>query len=192
MKFLGVDLAASYSAYCLLDASGQVCAQGDSFGLSDEEFIFRLKAHGSWPETLTVVEDLPHKIIYRIQVKEVCRLQGRIIDEFERDSSIEGLHFIAPQTWQIAFGVFRKGVKPTMEEAEKHGYVPPDLKEVDPRFKLDGLTGTVRSKLRETAKKLRTDYTDAFLISRWAQLTYAELGTLDVKGIQFPRVGPGR
>jgi hypothetical protein len=190
MYFLGVDLAASYSAYCVLEDSGQVCDQGDSWKISDSDFVSRLLRYGADPDCLTVVEDLPHKIIYRVQVKEVCRLQGRIINEYEDRRSVDRLHFIAPATWQLAFGVFRKGVTAALDAAERYGYSPPDLRATDHRFKLDDLHGTARSKLREAAKKIETDYTDAYLIAEWARLTYAENATLDVQGIQRPRFGP--
>ena len=56
--------------------------------------------------------------------------------------------------------------------AERLGYSPPDLVG-DPRFDADGRKP---GEARRLAKKVMSDYVDAFLIARWAMLD----GSLEV------------
>ncbi len=82
MSLLAVDLAAKLSAVCHVTPAGTVLSQADSWGRSEDDFLNYLVApwHRSNPPTAMVVEDLPHRLPFAALVKQVCRLQGRIID----------------------------------------------------------------------------------------------------------------
>lgn len=184
MRFLGVDLASRCSAYVLLGSGGQVLEQGDSFSCSEEAFVKAI-SYAAFPDVLVVAEDLPHRIPFRVSVKEVLRLQGRLIHEFESESCLDNLVWLSPAVWQQSYdGVWRQGEKGAREAAEALGYSPPNLLDCAERFPYKELKGKERTKVRGTAKKLMTDYVDAYLIAEWARQTYAEHGTLLVKGVQ--------
>jgi hypothetical protein len=60
----------------------------------------------------------------------------------------------------------------------------------DARFDLTGLSGKPRTKKREAAKKLSTDYVDAWLITRWGLDVGTHSHLADVKGVAVVRSGP--
>lgn len=164
---LGVDLASRSSAYTVV-SNGQVHAQGDSFGKSEGDFVAEvIQTAADYSVQAIAIEDLPHRIPYRIVVKEVCRLQGRLTHEAKRNYLWDQIFFIQPALWQQSYeGVWRGGEKGARAAAEELGYFPPDLIS-DPRFELEGMKGKERTKRRNLAKKLMTDYTDSFLISHY-------------------------
>jgi hypothetical protein len=93
VTILAVDLAAKYSAACLMADDYTVIDQFDSWQISEDVFIRRLTApwlmpnfdNDDPPPTSMVIEDLPHGLQYSTLVKTVCRLQGRIYHEMARD-----------------------------------------------------------------------------------------------------------
>jgi len=194
MRFLGIDLASRCSAYVLLDSEGHVLEQGDSYGISEWDFVDKIKEAGEifssfGPESRyfvnIVIEDLPHRVPFRVSVKEVLRLQGRLIHEIDGYGELDRVFWLPPAVWQRSYdGVWRKGVAGAREAAASLGYEPPDLLSDDVRFPYKELKGKERTKIREAAKKLMTDYVDAYLIAEWARRTHIEHGTLLVKGVQ--------
>lgn len=189
LSFLGVDLAASSSAWCLLNDTTWLVAQGDSWGMDDGVFVQTLLDRMD-QDTYMIVEDLPHHIPYRVQVKDVLRLHGRILDGAEKAGCGDRVVFVDPAAWQRSYeGVFRKGPVGAASVALSRGYQPPDLS-ADPRFALTGLKGRERARRRDGAKKLLTDYVDAFLIASFALGTYLRSGHLVHPGLSLPRKGP--
>jgi hypothetical protein len=66
---------------------------------------------------------------------------------------------------------------------EVYGYAAPNLLR-DFAYTYDKLKGKERQDARLALKKIATDYVDAYLISRWAEAVYADLGTIDVNTTQ--------
>jgi hypothetical protein len=186
MDVLGIDLASKQSAWNLMQADGQVYAQGDSYGINESHFVNRLIDTAVDSDVAAIViEDLPHRLPFASLVKTVCRMQGRIVQLADDNRVLDRIIFIPPALWQRTFdGVWRGKEVGALAAANKLGYEPPDLLANDPRFELEGLHGKPRAKVRNAAKKSQSDYVDAFLISTWAQNTWAEQATLDVKSTQ--------
>ena len=195
MNYLGVDLASRCSAYVLLDGTGKVQAQGDSYGISEKDFISRLVEYGKLEEadnsdTIVAIEDLPHRIPYRISVKEVCRMQGRIVQQADAYGTLSRIMFVQPAAWQRSFeGVWKGGVNGARNAAEELGFSAPDLLDDGGHVPFHNLKGKERTKLRNTAKKLMTDYNDAFLLAHWAMQTWQEHGTLMIGAVQKYHTG---
>lgn len=185
MIVLAVDLAASMSAWCVMD-DGQVCHQDDSFGRSESEVISRLaQCAESFDVEHIVVEDLPHRLPFASLVKAVCRMQGRFVHELSQRGLLDKLIFVPPALWQRYFpGVWRQGAAGAQAVAESKGYQAPDLRANDPRFSVEGLSGKERASRRAADRKISTDYVDAFLIGMWATEVWDEHGTLDVPQTQ--------
>lgn len=175
MLILAVDLAAKYSAACLMDGQDQVVDQFDSWQLSQNLFLHQVTACAQQRKpAAVVVEDLPHGLAYTTVVKTVCRIQGRMIDKFARHDSEDDLLFLAPATWRHHYAGLKRGTGPTavVPVAAQHGYTPPDL----------SLRALREKGGKAIARKVATDYCSAYLIARWAHDIHAELGTLDVVG----------
>lgn len=160
---LGVDLASRYSAAVLWDAQGgQVVTEFDSVGQDAASWVDLLcgVARGLAKPTV-VVEDVPPRIQWAGPVKRVCRLQGRILQALP-DTPV---WFVPPAIWQRTFeGVWRGKEDGAAAAAERLDYHPPQLVG-DPRFEPLGKTPSERKRL---AKKVMSDYVDAFLIAHWA------------------------
>jgi hypothetical protein len=180
VSLVAVDLAAKFSAACWLSDQRQVLSQWDSWQHSETTFIDFITS--PWAEGLPMpqallVEDLPHGVGYRTLVKDVCRLQGRIVERMDAFGCSENVVFVQPYAWRNAFPELRKkggGAPALVTTAGEHGYVPPDL-----RYRLRGEKGE-----KATARKIQTDYCAAFLIAWWAMSCWYEYGTLDVPGTQ--------
>lgn len=167
MPLLAVDLAARYSAYCLLADDGTVLAQGSSAGMTETDFIDTLARYfePAVPDAdlpiAMIVEDLPHGVAYRTVVKSVCRLQGRLYERMHAYGRHSRLWFVQPQVWrkhhQMKNGTGPEAVIPV---AAALGYQPPD-----------GIQGG-----KPLVRKIRTDYCAAFLIGRWALHYLSNLG----------------
>lgn len=185
MLIVGVDLASRFSAYVGLGSSREVYFEGDSQGLSEGDFVSRLLGYASLyssepytEEIWIVVEDLPHCIPYRVQVKEVSRLQGRLVHEAKYYGLFDRILFIPPATWQRSYeGVFRQGASGARDAAANLGYEPPDLLDGNERFPFQELKGKERTKIRNAAKKVMTDYVDAFLIANYIHDRIEEAGS---------------
>lgn len=177
MTVLAVDLAAKYSAVCVMDHDRTVIAQWDSWGMTEDEFITSIV--DAWdfyidtelrPDVL-VIEDLPHGLGYSGVIKTVCRMQGRIVEAMHRAGwGYDDVIFAAPAAWRAHFGVKRgTGVEAVFAAAAKLGYCPPDLTQ---RAKGNG--GRTR------AQKVASDYCSAFCIAHWAVDMNKAHGTYDV------------
>lgn len=175
---LAVDLAAKFSAACLMDENYTVLAEYDSWDRSEESFVNKLCSHWMFEDeapVLMVVEDLPHGLNYSTLVKSVCRLQGRIIQQMgetiEGDSS--DILFLAPNTWRAHYEGMERGTgwQAVFPVSERLGYQHPDL-----MARAKGNGGKTR------ATKVASDYCSAYLIARWAIDTFKEHNTFDVPG----------
>jgi len=191
MLYLGVDLASRSSAFVGVGDEGEVIVMGDSYGKTETDFVHELIATAAeyrlvYGSFVLAVEDLPHHIPYRISVKEVCRIQGRIAHHANYYGMLSQLVFVPPATWQRSYdGVFRQGAKGARAAAEELGYTPPDLV-ADERFDIMSYSGKERTKRRNAAKKMMTDYDDAFLIARWARNEYLETDvSFPIPTVQF-------
>lgn len=178
MTVLAVDLAAKYSAVCLMDEDYTVIKQYDSWQITEDQFVVALAAHWFFADTppdVMVVEDLPHGLNYTTLVKAVCRLQGRIIQAMDDmpEGGPEEMLFVAPNTWRAHYSGMERGTgaAAVFPVSQRFGYAPPDLLE---RAKGNG--GPSR------AKKVASDYCSAYLIARWAIDAKNEFGTYDVPG----------
>lgn len=183
MTVLAVDLAAKYSAVCLMDDDYTVLHQFDSFGITEEEFIYLVV--GPWlfpnregrplPQRL-VIEDLPHGLGYTKLVKAVCRLQGRIVQAMHEayNGRVEDIVFVSPAQWRSHYPAMKRGTgsKISVPVAAQYGYTPP----ADLPARTKGKGGPSR------ADKIATDYCAAYLIARWAVDTNRLHGTYDVPG----------
>lgn len=173
---LAVDLAAVYSAACLMTARGELTWQIDSWGVSEDTFISALVAPWSGSDILSpqamIIEDLPHRLPFSGLVKRVSRLQGRIIDRMSRLGMADRILFVPPAEWRKAFdGLGRgTGAGAVVPVAARLGYHPPDMTE---RW--------LKTGDRATGRKVQTDYCSAYLIGRWATYTYATTGVFDTK-----------
>lgn len=179
---LAVDLAARYSAACLMRDDYLVISQFDSWrAVSEDDFVLRLAS--PWmagvsyktPDVM-VIEDLPHGLSYTKTIKKVCRLQGRIAQAMydTTDGDVSDILFVSPATWRAHYPAAKRGTGPEIvfPITEAFGYLPPaDLLE-----QAKGNGGPSR------ARKVASDYCSAYLIARWAFDTQAEHGTLDVPG----------
>jgi hypothetical protein len=173
---LAVDLAAKYSAACVMDDNYQVLWQLDSWDQTEDRFIYLLT---SWwlrrdaPEVM-VVEDLPHGLKYSTLVKTVCRIQGRIVQAMSEttDGDWNDMVFVAPATWRAHFELKRgTGAEAVFPASAALGYTPPDL-----TARAKGNGGKTR------ATKVASDYCSAYLIARWAVDMKKTHDTYDVAG----------
>lgn len=174
MTVLAVDLAAKYSAACLMDEDYQVINEFDSWGRSEDAFIFELVDRYANRHNVMVVEDLPHGLRYSTLIKTVCRLQGRIYDRLQwRTGRGDTILYVAPAEWRRTFPGMERGTGPeaVTPVSATFGYQPPDLSE---RAKVKGG--------KAIARKVATDYCSAYLIARWAIDTKKKHGTYDVTG----------
>lgn len=187
---LAVDLAARFSAGIVLDDDREVRLQFDSwrrdaFGTS--EMVAEL-ARVFDPDVI-VIEDVPYGISQQFMIKPVLRHQGILIAALWRCGFAERTVFVAPATWQRAMGVFpprksteKQKVALAAEAALGLGYTPPDLFETHARE--IPAKGPERTKIRTLLHKATTDYVDAYLIARWADVMLAEGPLTDVQGVQ--------
>lgn len=170
---VSVDLASKFSAFCCMDKDGQVLTEENTgkgiLAWWIREMLAPFSVFSESQPKILLIEDLPHGVPYREVVKEVCRIQGRILQEADKDFRPDAeIWFIQPQLWQRHFeGVYRGGPGGAAAAALALGYEPPDL-----------LTGT-HGKDRVTARKLMTDHVDSFLMGRWFCDKYQEHGSTD-------------
>lgn len=184
MTVLAVDLAAKYSAACLMDEDFTVIRQFDSWQTSEVNFIQEVvepwyagPTFADCPEFL-VIEDLPHGLKYSTLIKSVCRLQGRIAQAMSDTyhGEVDDVLFIAPAEWRRVYPGLERGTGPdaVVPVAAELGYEPP----MDELLKrAEGVKGG-----KAIARKVATDYCSAYLIARWAITTKIKFGTYDVVG----------
>lgn len=177
---LAVDLAAKFSAACLMTIDGKVTWQTDSWQKTEAAFVDQLTAPWQGPQPrpparrpmVMVVEDLPHRLPFSSLVKRVCRLQGRILDRMDALGALDTVLFVPPAEWRRSFAGLERGTGPgaVTDICAALGYHAPDLAE----------RCTQRGD-KTTARKVATDYCAAYLIGRWAGHTYASTGTFDTR-----------
>lgn len=177
MTVLAVDLAAKYSAACLMTDDYKVLHEVDSWGISEDDFLFELCRPFTWspvPDVM-VVEDLPHGLNYSTLIKTVCRLQGRLYAQMQSPwKNGDKVMFLSPAEWRRTYDGMGRGTGPkiVVEVAARYGYAPP----ADLLSRAKGNGG------KTVADKVATDYCSAYLIARWAVTTKKEHGTYDIVG----------
>lgn len=176
LDVIGVDLAAKFSAVVWLHGSGKVADQFDSFEISQSTLAGKLRWITSVVDEVphkdgyvVVIEDLPPHIPHSSIVKSVAQLQGRIIQALGPSHLIH-TYFVPPAYWQRDMGVFRATPEETALKAKELGYEPPDL--LQARKLAVGVRGKATA-VREALKQ-QTDYVDAYLIAKWAQICMSE------------------
>lgn len=169
-----MDLAAKFSALCVMRLDGTVVEEDHSWGKSEQEWIDSIVSRfydplGEECPLALIVEDIPHAVGFRKLVKHVCQLQGRIIQAMANVGAEDRVVFIPPQLWQMHFpGVYRGKALGALKAAESLGYTPPQL-----------LTPETHGKARMDARKTMTDHVDSFLIGRWTVDQFEKYETLD-------------
>ncbi len=105
MRIVAVDLAAKFSAALTITSAGAVSGEIDSWQRPEGDWIsssvrpwieydpFDTGTHK--PDAL-VVEDLPHGVQFMTNTKNVCRLQGRIVQAMYDLGALDCVRFIAP------------------------------------------------------------------------------------------------
>jgi hypothetical protein len=181
---LAVDLAAKYSAAIWLSSHRQPVRQWDTWQAGEDDFLssitvpFRLYDEAP---TALVVEDLPARVPWMSVVKDVCRLQGRIVEKMCDLGRLDRLLFVQPAQWRAHYGpAMKNGTGPAvvLPVAADHGYTPPDLL---------GLAGKGEKPI---ARKVATDYCAAFLIGKWALDTYDAEQSFDApRTSRYTKVG---
>jgi hypothetical protein len=171
---MAVDLAAVYSAACVVDAKGDILEQVDSWQVSEDQFLHSLVGPfidplRSAPEAM-IVEDLPIRLPMRSLVKRVCRIQGRLIELMSQVGMLDRLWFVQPSEWRRTFAGLESGTGPNavVEVALRLGIRVPDLAS---RCTQTGDKGK--------ARKVFTDHCAAYLIALWATHTYHRSGSFD-------------
>ncbi len=172
LTLVGVDLAAKFSALCHLDSDGHIRVEHDSWGRTEAEFIDLVTAPWIQPDppAALVVEDLPHGVKYMTNTKNVCRLQGRIVERMDFYGALHHLWFAPPAEWRRSYVGLERGTGPdaVVPVAAEYGYTAPDLSH-----------RILRAGDKGTAKKVATDYCAAYLITRWAITHLLTENTLD-------------
>lgn len=179
MSLLAVDLAAKFSAACLL-VDGEVAWQDDSWQKTEKQFIDEITdlfdpyhdpVYAAPVPDVLVIEDLPARLPFMTNVKDVCRLQGRIIERMAVYGQVDKILFVQPATWQESYAELgiKRGAGPdiVVPVAAQLGYTPPDL------------SARIGKGEKATARKVSTDYCAAFLIGRWAYNTVNSTGAYD-------------
>jgi len=177
MSVFAVDLAAKYSAACLLNHLGDVVWQVDSWGRTEDEFLELLtvpfyKVRHEQPGVMAV-EDLPHRLPFSSLVKRVARIQGRIVERMARLDCADKVLFVPPAVWRKSYDGLGRGTGPeaVLPVAVTLGYLPPDLR-----------ARILQAGDKAIARKVGTDYAAAYLIARWAHLTNQQTGSFDAAG----------
>lgn len=172
MIYLSVDLAAKYSAACVLDENGKIHWEGNSGDWATVGWAAVLtQIAGAFKVDLIIVEDVPYGISSQAMTKNVLRLQGMLIAGLWRVGLLEKTLWVNPSTWQKRYpGVSRGKPEERIEAARaaaaQLGYFAPNLVQ-------DYLSSVPEGKrpLQKFIKPLEkqmTDHVDAFLMGNWA------------------------
>lgn len=170
MDVVALDLAARNSAYCLL-ADGRVADQAVSTGpgwrLTGWQFVRQAAEIAGAARAVFVVEDMPAVRRFDTVVRDVARLQGACV-VWAAAAGLAEVVFVKPTLWQRAIpGVYRGKPAGARAAAAALGYTPPDLLGSWPL----PAHGAERAAARKLAKKVESDYVDAFLLAHWATTT---------------------
>jgi hypothetical protein len=178
---LAVDLASKFSAACLMNAQGSVTSEWHSWGSSEASWVNSLVANSKFAE-IVLIEDLPFSLRISKTVRDVYRLQGRIIENMEQHVfHTRKMVFIPPKLWQDHFKP--EGMKSGDKKAakriaeEKYGYIAPQLLHKE----LHGVD-------RTHARKSMEDHTDAFLIARYMLEQAEQYGSINQAVDSIPRL----
>lgn len=178
---LAVDLASKFSAACLMDLNGSVTAEWHSWGLPEGVWVDSLISQAGLAEVV-LIEDVPFSLRISKTVRDVYRLQGRIIENMEkRVFHTRKIVFIPPKLWQdyLKPDGMKSGDKKAAKRIaeEKYGYIPPELLHKD----LHGVD-------RTHARKSMEDHIDAFLIARYMLEQSQEHGSIQQAIDNIPRL----
>jgi hypothetical protein len=149
----GIDLAAQFSAFVLIAQPNLVLAQSASWGIPASTFLDKIVDAAFEHNAVIVCEDLPPRVPWSIQVKEACRLQGKL-EEMASQRAALTVHYVQPATWQRYYIAKHNMLKRNIPVshwriiAEREGYKPPMLMH----------------------EKIESDFIDAYLIARWYSL----------------------
>lgn len=174
-RILAVDLAAKFSAVCDMTLGGTVLSQADTWGLDEHQAIDLITAEWTRPNPplAMVVEDLPHRLPFAGLVRQVCRLQGRILERMNSLGALDAVLFAPPAEWRKTYPGLERGTGPdaVVPVAARLGYTPPDL-----------TRRATKAGDKAKARKVQTDYCAAYLIARWAVTQYAQHRSFDIPG----------
>lgn len=178
---LAVDLASKFSAACLMGLDGSVTDEWHSWGLSEGNWVSSLVVQSKFAD-IVLIEDLPFSLSISKTVRNVYRLQGRIIENMELHTyETKKIVFIPPNLWQDYFKP--DGMKSGDKKAakliaeQKYGYVAPQLLHKD----LHGID-------RTHARKSMEDHTDAFLIAQYMLEQVEKYGSVNEAVDGIPRL----
>jgi hypothetical protein len=165
----------------MMDLNGSVTEEWHSWGLTEVEWVDSL-VYQSMSADILLIEDVPFSLRISKIVRDVYRLQGKIIQNSqERLLSTEGIVFIPPKLWQDYFKPdgMKSGDKKAAKRIaeEKYGYCPPELLHKD----LHGVD-------RTHARKSMEDHIDAFLIARYMLEQFNQYGSIDLAVDSIPRL----
>lgn len=188
MNYIGIDLAARFSAAVVLDENGQVVVQFDSWGIDADRFAQNAAiACALHNPAVIAVEDIPYGLSRQAQIKPPLRAQGYIISHLRLRGLLEQTFFVAPASWQRGFpGVFKGGASGALAAATELGYTAPDMLDIycDDVPPLGKEHAKERTKIRSQLKKATTDYNDAYLLAEWVR-RHHQAGTLaSQQGVQ--------
>lgn len=151
-----------------------VIREWDSWQKTETDFISSITSvfflTAKQPDAL-IIEDLPARVPWMSTVKDVCRLQGRIVERMGGFEAVSRIVFVQPAQWRAHYGALLKngtGAAAVVPVAARYDYLPPPLE-----------YRAANAKERQTARKIATDYCAAYLIGRWAIDHHAEHHTFD-------------
>lgn len=171
IRIVGVDLASKYSAACVFSSATEQAEVFHSIDYSEDEFLHWIVTYANMHnDCYVLVEDLPPRVVFSWDIKKTIRMQGRIAEKLFALEAIDRLRYASPHVWQQATpGIWKQGMLATIPVAEElYGYTPPEREDIRPPA------------LR---KKIRSDYSASYLISRWGESVIRATGTLDSAGI---------
>lgn len=166
-----------------MDGSGVVVDEFHSWTLTSAQFAHLLNEKLRYlpSDTLMFVEDMPFSVGQTKTVRDVYRLQGRIIQLLHQWGSSHKIVWVPPNLWQTYYK--DKGMKSGDKKAAKrvaeeyYGYSPPELLHKD-----------LHGKDRVDARKTMEDHTDAFLIARYVLEQSQKYGSIDLAVEAIPRL----
>ena len=183
---LAVDLAAKFSGACRMTGAGEVLNEWSSWGMTETNWVNSLAANLAHAEIM-LIEDLPFGLKLSKTVRDVYRLQGRIIENVHNrmlyawGNNFRKIVFVQPQVWQLHFKPdgMKAGDKVAARRIalEKYGYSPPELLHKD-----------LHGKDRQSARKAMEDHVDAFMIARYMLEQVQLFGSVDKAVDALPRL----
>jgi hypothetical protein len=186
LKYLGVDLAAKFSAGVVTE-NGKVLFEFDSWRRSQIEFAdYCVSIALEYDVELIMVEDLPYGISQQAQTKPPTRLQGILIKSAYDAGVLDKMWFVNPIEWQRTFKIKKPTNVGAREVAQLFGFEQrhPIEMYADSIPPLGKEHSKERAKVRGQLKKASTDYDDAFLICLWTAMEHKKGTLTNYKGVQ--------